>query len=143
MKLRVVIFEDDASLLLLLRHLLHRNNNFEVLGYSDPTMCPLYANPTCRCTREEACADILLTDNHMPNMTGLEFIHQQCLRGCKGIMKQKAVMSADLRPEDIALAEELGCRIFRKPFQAPELLNWVHACEADISLERKLVNMQS
>ncbi len=142
MKLRVVIFDDDENVLDAMSMLVKRLGH-EALCYSDPTLCPLYSDPSCKCTREEACADILITDNKMPKMTGLEFLQQQALRGCKGIMRHKAVMSGSWSSEEFELAKSLGCRIFYKPMNVREVMDWLKECEQTISSERKLVNLPS
>ena len=142
MKLRVFVFEDNDVLLGIIIKILQRRGH-EVLGYSDPTRCPLYSNPTCPCPREEACGDILITDNDMPGMTGLEFIRRQSLRGCKGIMGNKAVMSGGWSSENLELAKSLGCKIFRKPMSIKDLTEWLEECESRTSAERRLKTLDT
>jgi hypothetical protein len=77
----------------------------------------------------------------MPKMTGLEFVRQQSVRGCKGIMKHKAVMSGSWSAEELRLAKSLGCKIFYKPMDIQELMDWLKECEQTISSERKLVDL--
>jgi len=139
MRLKALIFEDDGGVLEVINYLIRITGYYETLYYREPTLCPLYSDPTCICTCEKACTDILITDNHMPNMTGLEFIRQQHIRGCKGITKHKAVMSATWSGDDLQLAEELGCKIFTKPFDIHEFLNWLDECYKAISSDSKQV----
>lgn len=136
MKLRVVVFEDDDSVRDFIGMLV-KSYGHEELSYREPTICPLYSDPVCRCSREEACADILVTDNHMPNMTGLEFIRRQSVSGCKGVMKNKAVISGAWSDVELHLAKSLGCKIFTKPIDIDEFVAWLKKCEETISHERK------
>jgi CheY-like chemotaxis protein len=137
MRLKVVIFDDDKDVLDLLTALV-TDRGHEALSYSEPTLCPLYLNLSCTCTSGEACGDILITDNHMPQMSGLEFIQEQSLRGCKGINRNKAILSGAWSPEELQLANSLGCKIFYKPFDIKEFIEWIEECEANISGERTM-----
>ncbi len=124
MLLRTVIFDNDVDALDALNYSISSHGH-EVLCYDEPYMCPLYTDVISECPQDNACGDILLIDNKMSRMTGLEFIQQQCLRGCKGTVKNKAVMSADWSTEEIRTAEQLGCRIFSKPIDTKELFMWL------------------
>ena len=135
MKLKIVVFEDRDNILDIISITL-KSRGYEVLGYKEPTLCPLYSDTTCLCPSEKPCADILITDNGMPNMTGLQFIYQQSKRGCKGVFKNKAIMSGAWEPEDLEFAESLGCKIFHKPVPMKDLFDWIKECEKRISEER-------
>jgi CheY-like chemotaxis protein len=136
MNIKVIVFDDDPHILKLLTLIVNKRG-YEAMNYREPTLCPLYGNSTCNCPRETPCADIIITDNHMPNMTGLEFIRQQQLRECKGLVKYKAVMSGSWAPEELELANSLGCKIFTKPVCINDLYNWMEECEKMILEERK------
>ncbi|BCS52772.1 response regulator [Geobacter sp. SVR] len=130
MSVRVVIFEDDVLTLEMLRKCLTARG-YEVTGYTDPQMCRLNGDPVCRCPRELSCGDILITDNYMPHMTGLELIRQQSLRGCKAV-RHRAVISGNLSPSDREAARELGCKVFPKPVVLQELFAWLRECQDNL-----------
>ncbi len=140
MCLRVVVFDDDVHLLEAMTLFL-RSRGYEVVGFSDPSLCPLYLDSECGCPNDRACGDVLITDNVMPRMTGLQFIGQQALRGCKGVMRNKAVMSGSWAADDQALAQELGCKVFSKPIAVQELVGWLKECEGRIDPARVLVDI--
>lgn len=140
MRPRIVVFEDDAAFRKLITLILQQEG-YEVVSAADPTLCPLYTKPEQECPHEEACGDFLLTDNRMPHMSGLEFVACQSRRGCKGVMANKAVISANWSPEDLARAAELGCKIFRKPFKLEEILAWIEERKPHLSPARKLVSL--
>ena len=137
MKPRVIIIEDDDSSRNFLTLLLEEHG-YEVVAFSDPTVCPVYSSVGEPCPHDDACGDFLLTDNRMPHVNGLDFIAEQSLRGCKGVLQNKAVMSGTWSCEERELAERLGCRIFEKPLHASELLEWLEQQKSLLNPERKL-----
>lgn len=126
-KLKVIVFDDDPfnleSISLLVKRLGH-----EVLSFTTPVMCPFYSDDFPECTCDSPCADILITDNDMPKMTGLEFIRRQTVMGCKGVAKNKAILSGAWSEEDLRLADSLGCKILYKPIDPRELVEWIEGC---------------
>ncbi len=99
MRPRIIVFEDDEASRNLLTLVLERRG-YEVISSPDPTLCPIYSNLGESCPHEDACGDFLLTDNRMPRMTGIDFVEVQSQRGCKGIVKNKAVISGTWSPEE-------------------------------------------
>jgi len=138
MKIRSFILEDDLDIQGLLTDFLE-GRGYEVMVGEEPGCCPLYFEEKCTCPRDAACGDILFADINLPKMTGLDFIRNQHARGCKGIVKNKSVMTASCRQEDIDEAARLGCKIFHKPFKLSEVASWLDECEARIDSNRKLV----
>ncbi len=138
MKPRAIVIEDDDACRALVTQLLEQKG-YEVLSFSDPTVCPVYSDPEAPCPHEDACGDFLLTDNQMPNMTGLDFVESQCRRGCKGMVRNKAVLSGTWRPEELEKAEQLGCKVFRKPFNIKAISEWLDEQLKTIPPDRKLV----
>ena len=89
-----------------------------------------------RCPLKHACSDIIISDVNMPTETGLEFIRKRIENSCK--IKYRALMSAEWSDADLQKAKELGCRIFHKPFDLEELLEWLDDCKRHIGDERVL-----
>ncbi len=135
--MRIFVIEDDDHYRKAIKAYLEMLGH-EVIEAHDPSGCPLYAELADACRHEDPCGDLLLIDQNMPQMTGLEFIQRQSERGCRGIMSCKALMSASLSDEEHALAQKLGCRIFRKPFRLHYLRDWIEEATAEIPPERKL-----
>jgi DNA-binding response OmpR family regulator len=135
MKPRVIIFEDDPTLRSTLEIIL-QELGFDAFTFPDPGMCPLRASGDTICPLNHACSDIIISDVNMPTETGLEFIKERLDHGCK--IKHRALMSADWSNTDLQKAQELGCRIFHKPFNLDDLVQWLNDCTSRIDTNRKL-----
>lgn len=99
----------------------------EMLGYEptialNPAACDLYSPNPGDCTKESACIDILIIEQKMPGMTGLQLIQRQLDFGCTVSAQGKVIMSTNLTTEETQLANELGCHVLQKPvtFEALE-----------------------
>ena len=67
---------------------------------------------------------------------GLALLEEQIKKGCK--CKHMALMSGYFTDEDVSKANLLGLKIFKKPFDLSELINWLDQVEKDIDPKRKL-----
>ncbi len=140
MRLRIIIFEDDESIRELLTKALGKQGH-EVLAFPDPLACPLYVRDDCLCSQDRPCGDLLVTDNRMPRMTGLEFIRRQCERGCKGVAANKAIVSGSWTEAQLREARRLGCKVFEKPLKLTELDAWIAERAEAISPTRQLIDL--
>jgi hypothetical protein len=74
----------------------------------------------------------------MPFVSGIEFIKSQRDKHCKA--PYMAMMSGSWQRDEIDKAEELGCKVFSKPFHISEMHDWLDSVEASINLDRKLAD---
>ena len=88
-----------------------------------------------------ACADIIISDVDMPTQTGLELIKDRKQKGCK--INHRALMSGGWTDSNLKDAQELDCRLFHKPFNFEEILQWLDDCRKQIAPNRKLSNLLS
>ncbi|NOZ25510.1 MAG: response regulator [Nitrospirae bacterium] len=139
MRLRAFVFDDDERIRSLLTIVLE-SRGYSVLAFPDPTRYSLYLDSECSCPPGHVCGDILITDNNMPNMKGLDFIRMRMQNGCRGIVQNKAVMSGTWSAVDLAYARSLGCKIFEKPFMLEEIHRWLDECEKRTDASRKLID---
>lgn len=126
-KLRVIVFDDDKAMTDLFKKML-QGFGHHVTAFSDPTACPVYKTPECNCPCQFPCAEVIITDNMMPNMTGIDFLKLQRRRGCKALDANKALMTAAATPKLLREVKELGCHFFRKPFRLSEVRVWLEEC---------------
>ena len=137
MRFRAVIIDDEPSVRQSLEYLCARRG-YEVLAFPDPGLCPLYVSPPCPCPRGIACADLLLVDQYMLEVDGLDFVAGLRAKGCAGL--QIAAISGAWPPAARARAVGLSCRLLRKPFELPELFAWFDSVEAQVDPRRLLLD---
>jgi DNA-binding response OmpR family regulator len=136
-KVRTIILEDNQIEQGILKYLLIARNH-EVITYNDPSICPLQLSPECRCSEDERCTDIIISDLNMPYVNGLEYIRNQRIKGCK--CKKVALVSSELNEDVKKKAEELSCKVFAKPYDISEIYNWLDDVESTMDQEIKLSN---
>ena len=119
--LNVLIVDDEECIRTSLSiHLTEMGHTVETAEH--PLECICVQNGTCQ--ENGPFVDVIIADQYMPHMTGLEFIANRVERGCKGGTQHLAIMSANLTDDDILKATELGCRVFNKPFSLNEIDKW-------------------
>jgi hypothetical protein len=136
MKFRTILIDNDEATVRLIS-VVAREREHEILALDEPFSCPLYSDDACSCPQETACGDILIVSNHLPAISGLDLIERQLRRGCRGSVQNKAVMSRTWTPEDLARAEKIGCKVFKKPFLAREVIGWLEERELRIRAEAR------
>ncbi len=135
MKLRAIVLDDDDAINALVSNIL-RKRGYEVYASSEPFLSQVYMGSGCSCSVGHTCTDIIITDNNMPNMSGLEFLERQKRMGCK--VQNTAVMSGSWTKEEIEHAKKLGCHVFNKPFKIDEIKKWLNECEKELDHKNKL-----
>ena len=137
MRRRAVLFDDEP----LIRELLWRvfeQRGYEVLTFHDPSPCPLHEIQSCPCPVGTLCADIIISDLKMPNVNGLDFLASLIGKGCQ--KPRFAMTSGNWTESAIERAEEFGCKVFHKPFNISEIIEWLEEVEPQIPPERELLN---
>ncbi len=129
MAIKIIILDDDELIRMTLSSYLTQEG-CDVAAFQQPEHCPLYHSDSCVCPKEEGCSDIIITDLNMPGTSGVKFIQKQLLHGCK--VKKIAVMSGDWEDPALAIARELGCMIFKKPFSILEIKKWLDEFRQDL-----------
>ncbi len=122
---RALVFEDNLICRRLLTAIL-QEKQFEVTAFSSPTDYPPIEN-TDKCPLSHSVYDILITDNKMPDMTGLELLELQQQKGCKIPNHHKAIISGSWINKDLERARQLGCKVFYKPCPIDQITNWLEA----------------
>ena len=74
----------------------------------------------------------------MPTIEGLKLIKDRIDTGCK--VKFRALMSTTWSDADWQYARNLGCQLFRKPFDLKAMMGWIDDCAKKIDPTRKLFN---
>ncbi|MBE0598192.1 MAG: response regulator [Desulfuromonadales bacterium] len=137
MKFRTIIFDDDETI----RHLLQvaaEQRGHEVLTFPSPQICSTAAGEIC--SRQRPCCDIIISDQGMPEMTGLEFFARLQQRRCA--IKNRALVTASAWEEISTLAKGLPFDYFHKPFFVSELMSWLERSEANVPSDRELLALE-
>ena len=135
MKLRALIFSDDEYIRTLFTVILEESG-YEVYKFSTAHICPFGSRKTCPCPPVYTCADILIIDVYMWDISKLEIIAHQRSRGCK--VENIAVISSRWSRSQMDYAKELDCKIFQRPLAVHELRMWLDRCEENIDSKRRL-----
>ena len=139
MNLKVLVFDTENSLRELLRIFLSHQGH-EVQVFRDPSVCPVYRNllsEHCCCPRETPCADVVMMDIDMPNISAIDFLKLQRKRGCKALDANKAVMSGSQSSVVHRAMTEFGCHHITKPFRLGEIKRWVEECAERLASSRQ------
>ena len=79
---RILIIDDEECIRETLRELC-ADLGYEPILVDDPSFCRLPCHETKVCPKETPCVDVLLVDQYLPTMFGLNFIEELNQRGCK------------------------------------------------------------
>jgi CheY-like chemotaxis protein len=139
-KLRIILLEDEKAISDLLRKII-QGFGHDVLAFSDPTACSFCKSHESKCPQEYPCADVILSDNMMPNLRGIDYLKSLRTRNCKILDENQALMSAAISLEHLEDIHDLGCQFFQKPFMINTLQSWLEECEGRISEDRILADL--
>ncbi len=124
MKKALVIDDDGLCLDIMSEYLTLKQ--FAVTASPSAT-CPMIEQQMDTCPMETPCYETLLSDYHMPGMTGLELFEYQSNRGCKVLAKHKALISGAISVDEQKKAESSGYKVFQKPAPLHQIDNWFSA----------------
>ena len=136
-KPRVILCDDDQFICDLIGDQL-KDMGYEVVTADTPVTCAFYSDHADSCPQHIRCADILIIDHNMPNMTGIELLELQHHKGCKLTSKNKLLITGRDDSELRKRAEALGCHFLPKPVDIHTILAWIKGCEERIDLSEPL-----
>jgi len=133
-----IIFFGDQEGICGLYSLYLRSKGYDVFHYPSPMSCAVMSQQKCTCPRNHVCADIIITEMEMEDMSGLDLFRHQYERGCRSLPHNKAIISNKFTTTQEREAKALGCKLLRKPFRLLDVMEWVNECERDIPTNREL-----
>lgn len=137
MRKRRVILVDDEPVVLHMLKMFFELRGYDVIACREPVRCPVYGDHA-KCGNLRPCADVLITDNRMPKMSGIELLEAQKHKGCRLPAGNKALISGYLDELELRKIEELGCAFLEKPFTPDEMEAWLIGCEERMDLTKPL-----
>ncbi len=132
---RAIVFDDEPIILNLLENVLKRRD-YEVFLFEKPIACPVFRNNDRHCHSEKPCADVMIADFNMPEMTGVELFELQRVKGCRLDIRNKAIISGMANGDDIREFITAGGTFFSKPFRLSNLTEWIQECEQRMPLTK-------
>ncbi len=123
MTIKALIFDDNDLVLNTLAMFL-TSNAVDVSPHHYAT-CPMYEKKSVLCPVEIPAFNFIISDNNMPNMTGIEFYEDIETKGCKVPNKCKALLSGDVTQNLRNRAKKLGIEVFEKPCSFEVLGRWI------------------
>ena len=121
--LRIMIIDDEPCIRDSLQWYLE-DLGYQVVVGPEPFNCDVYQGRDC--CRKVSCTDVLLIDQHLPGMKGLDFVEALATRGCQGIRSNILLMSGDSTSIDLNKARELGITVVQKPMELDFLAKWLN-----------------
>lgn len=121
---RAVVFDDNEIFRILFTRIF-KSKNIQVKSYPNPSLYFCMHSGADTCPVRTGCADFLLTDQIMPDMTGIEFLRRVKRMQCKIPESRKAIISANWTEETFEEAKQLSCNVFHKPDAKEEISLWI------------------
>ncbi len=136
----ILIVDDEEANLLLLERILGSGGYTRVIAASDPRDAIRHF--------EESDVDLVITDLHMPHLSGLELIDALIERTAAGSYLPIAMITADVSPEAEQEALSRGAKDFiTKPFKASQIHirvhNLLHTRQLHLELQRYTENLEA
>ena len=119
---KALVIDDSSVSRMILTQILEQIN-YDVSSYNDPTEVIEQWNEF-RDQNLKHAFDLILTDNQMPGMTGLEFLCWMRQKDCPLPDHRKAIISGSWSDKEMQAAQSLGCQIFHKPAPVETIHSW-------------------
>jgi two-component system response regulator FixJ len=126
MKTRIFFVDDDEQNRNLMKRFLE-HYGYEVSVFGTGKVCEMDEEQKCMLDDTGRCADIIISDIHMPIISGVEFVEKLISSQCK--CPNIALISGGWSSEKLQKAKSFNCKIFEKPFEFEDILGWIRECE--------------
>jgi CheY-like chemotaxis protein len=105
------------------------------MSFNQPVICPVYQNnEKSNCMNEHPCSDVVITDQRMPFMSGIQILRDQAKNGCRLTPMNKAIITSYLDESEQKALQELGAFYLAKPFRMMDLSPWLDECEKRLDI---------
>lgn len=124
---RVLVVDDEVCITSVLTRII-ASWGYDAASFSDVRSCISALPCTGACAFDSPCAHAIITDLHMPGVSGLDLVELLRARNCK--IPRIAIMSADCG-EFLLRAAHTGCDFFEKPLDLTDLSSWLSSGEGE------------
>lgn len=118
MKLRIFVIDDEESIRDSFKWHLEEQGH-EVMTAEVPALCAVFQGHDCE--KDYPCGHALFIDYFFSETNAFDFIEKMEERGCRGMMRNKFVMSGDTTAINTDKALRLGCQVIQKPLDLGRL----------------------
>ena len=109
MKTRIFFVDDDEQIRKLMKRFLELNG-YEVFVFGTGNVCEINEERKCAIGENGMCADIIISDLHMPYISGVEFVEKLISSQCK--CPNIALASGAWSSEKIQKAQARAARLY-------------------------------
>ncbi len=120
---KALVLDDDQINRTILKAVLE-HVDYEVVDFSNPSEALELWEDGNRKERPGSF-DLIVTDNQMPGMSGLEFLSRIRQKNCLLPDDRKAVISGTWSNSELERAQDLGCCVLHKPVCVDTIHAWV------------------
>ena len=131
--MKAMILDDDPHILLVLVRTLHQRG-YEIMTYSNPTLCPIYTGEGCSCLTSKICPHIIISDFDMPYVNGMEFLEAIRKKGCKGT-HLALISGSSISETMMKQMSKLGIKFIAKPNIMEPIKAWLDKIELPLCSE--------
>ncbi len=125
LEMRIVVIDDEACIRDTFKWHLEEKGH-DVVTVDSPIGCDVFNDHDC--TKDTPCGDVLFVNYFLTGCNALDFIEKMTEKGCKGILKNKFVMSGNIEMADHERANRLGCTLIQKPISFDKLDGLLDSC---------------
>ncbi len=121
--MRALVIDDDVYCLNIASEYF-KFKGFEVTALDRPS-CQGFKRVDDGCEVMQPDYDIIVSDNRMPGMTGIDFFEFLDDVGCPIPVQRRALLTGDLTQEEFERASRRGVKVFNKPCSLGDLDLWL------------------
>lgn len=125
-RLRALIVDDDEGILRLLKMVLDKRG-WIVLAVGSPKHLSMPSGRHGRCDVDRPCYDLIISDVHMPDMSGIDFFAILRRDACK--CRNAFLISGACTSDEVVSAHKQGFELMPKPLDIEAFNRRVEAVE--------------
>lgn len=138
MKLRIFVIDDEESIRDIFRmHL--EDQGHEVLTADSPLACPVFSEHDC--DNDLPCGHVLFVDYFFDDLNGLDFLEKLERKGCKGVSRNKILMTGGAALVDQERVKKIGCKVVQKPITLSQIDRIISEIIPSLDPEEKLAEL--
>lgn len=124
-KQKILVVEDNLLCREILKEILEMAGYHVETHQNSHSACAMLRSKTINCDSTPACADYVLTDHHLPGTNGFDMLKMLNENECGIRPERQAIISGSWAAGELLKAQQLGCKVFSKPYDFDAILTWL------------------